>query len=49
MSVRDPGSLSRANGAQLVVGSLFKRLEVEEEEGTGDDDEYTEEAVPRGD
>ena len=32
MSVREPGSLSRANGAYLVVDMFLKRLEVDEEE-----------------
>ena len=31
MSVREPGALSRANGAYLVVDHLFKRLEVNDE------------------
>ena len=32
MSLRDPGSLSRANGAHSVVDHFWKRLEVNEEE-----------------
>ena len=31
MSVREPGSLSRANGAQLVVDHFLKSLEANDE------------------
>jgi len=35
MFVRNPASLSRANGTQLVLDRLFNRLEVNEEEKGG--------------